>query len=199
MIRKLMAFGALLFAANANAFCVPSGIDDQVLYFVAVDSADFTTRETGLSSFTVYRSRNGGSFVAMTTPTVTEMDAVNGPGIYTLLLDENTTISGGNDEEEMVVHITHAGMAPVTRVFSLCLPKITYAETLTVLSGVAEADVQSIASGAIDSGSIDSTAADEIADSVADLVCEDQIIDRVVLLPANDHQSPTCLAKPCPA
>jgi len=40
---------------------IPSGTTDQYIYFVALDATDGVTRETGLSSFTVYRSRNGGA------------------------------------------------------------------------------------------------------------------------------------------
>lgn len=110
---------------------IPSGTVDQPIYFVAVDATDFTTRETGLSSFTVYRSRNGGAAAAYTTPTVTELDATNMPGVYSLLLDEDTTIDAGDDSQEYCVHITHAGMAPVTRTIELYRPKITLGETLT--------------------------------------------------------------------
>ena len=94
---------------------IASGTTDQYIYFVAVDSTDFTTRETGLSSFTVYRSRNGAAAAAMSSPTVNETDATNCQGVYELLLDEDMTIAAGNDTEEMVFHITKAGMAPVTR------------------------------------------------------------------------------------
>lgn len=111
---------------------IPSGTTDQVIYFVAVDATDFTTRETGLSSFTVYRDRNGAGAAAMTTPTVGEVDATNMPGVYKLLLDEDMTIGAGNDSEEMVFHITHAGMAPVTRTIELYRPKITAGNTLDV-------------------------------------------------------------------
>lgn len=119
----------------------PSGVTDQYLYFVAVDATDFTTRETGLTTFTVYRSRNGGVAAAFTTPTINETDTTNMPGVYELLLDEDMTIDAGDDSQEMVVHITHAGMAPVTRTFELYRPKITAGETLTVGSGIASADV----------------------------------------------------------
>ena len=101
---------------------------------MAVDSTDFATRETGLSSFTVYRSRDGGAAAAMTTPTINETDATNMPGVYELLVDEDTTIAAGNDSEEMVLHITHAGMAPVTRTIELYRPKITAGNTLDVTS-----------------------------------------------------------------
>jgi hypothetical protein len=109
---------------------IPSGVTDQYIYFVAVDSTDFTTRETGLSSFTVYRSRNGAAAAAMTTPTINETDATNMPGVYELLLDEDMTIGSGNDSEEMVFHITATGMAPVTRTIELYRPKITIGSTL---------------------------------------------------------------------
>ena len=113
---------------------IPSGVTDQYIYFVAVDSTDFTSRETGLSSFTVYRSRNGGAAAAMTTPTINETDATNMPGVYELLLDEDMTIGAGNDTEEMVFHITATGMAPVTRTIELYRPKITAGNTLGVAS-----------------------------------------------------------------
>lgn len=111
---------------------IPSGVTDQYIYFVAVDSTDFTTRETGLSSFTVYRSRNGGAAAAMTTPTINETDATNMQGDYELLLDEDMTIDAGDDAQEMIFHITHAGMATVTRAIELYRPKITAGSTLGI-------------------------------------------------------------------
>lgn len=113
---------------------IPSGTVDQYVYFVAVDATDLKTRETGLSSFTVYRSRNGGAAAAMTTPTVNETDATNMPGVYELLLDEDMTIDAGDDSQEMVFHITQASMAPVTRAIELYRPKITAGNTLSVES-----------------------------------------------------------------
>lgn len=133
---------------------IESGVTSRYIYFVAVDSTDFTTRETGLSSFTVYRSRNGAAAAAMTTPTINETDSTNMPGVYELLLDEDMTIGSGNDSEEMVFHITHAGMAPVSRTIELYRPKITAGETLTASSGVAEANAVQISG--------DSTAADNL-------------------------------------
>lgn len=120
---------------------IPSGVTDQYIYFVAVDSTDFTTRETGLTTFTVYRSRNGAAAAAMTTPTVNEVDSTNMPGVYELLLDEDMTIGSGNDSEEMVFHITQADMAPVTRAIELYRPKVTAGQTLAVTSGRGDADV----------------------------------------------------------
>lgn len=113
---------------------IPSGVVDQVIYFVAVDSTDLATRETGLTSFTVYRDRNGGGAAAMTTPTVTEVDATNMPGVYKLLCDEDMTIASGNDSEEMVYHITQASMAPVTRTIEIYRRSVTAGNTLGVAS-----------------------------------------------------------------
>jgi hypothetical protein len=104
---------------------IPSGTVDQYIYFVAVDATDLKTRETGLSSFTVRRSRNGAASAAFTTPTVNETDVTNMPGVYELLLDEDTTIAAGNTSEELALHITHAGMAPVTRTIELYRPSVT--------------------------------------------------------------------------
>ena len=92
---------------------IASGSTTNYLYFVAVDATDLKTRETGLTTFTVYRSRNGGAAAAMTTPTINEVDASNMPGVYELLLDEDTTAT--LEQEEMAFHITQASMAPVTR------------------------------------------------------------------------------------
>jgi len=113
---------------------IPSGSTDRKIGFVAVDSTDLKTRETGLTTFTVYRSRNGGVATAMTTPTVAELDATNMPGVYTLLLDEDTTLTAGNDSEEMILHISQASMAPVTRTVEIYRPETTEGNTLDVTS-----------------------------------------------------------------
>lgn len=132
---------------------IPSGVTDQYIYFVAVDATDFTTRETALSSFTVYRSRNGAAAAVFTTPTINETDVTNMPGVYELLLDEDMTIDSGDDSQEFCLHITHAGMAPVTRTFELYRPKITAGEALTVASGRGNADVTHIATAAVNTAS----------------------------------------------
>jgi hypothetical protein len=133
---------------------IPSGVTDQYIYFVAVDPTDLKTRETGLTSFTVYRSRDGGAATAYTTPTVTELSAANMPGVYALLLDEDMTIGAGNDSEEICLHITQASMAPVTRVFELYRPKITAGNTLNV---EADGDVGGNVTGSV--GSVTGTVA----------------------------------------
>lgn len=137
---------------------IPSGVTDQVFYFVAVDSTDLKTRETGLTTFTVYRSRNGSAAVAYTTPTVTEVSLANMPGVYKLLLDEDMTIASGNDDEEICIHITQASMAPVTRVFTLYRSKITAGNTLDVAAtGEGGVDFGNIL-GTLDAGNIGANA-----------------------------------------
>jgi hypothetical protein len=51
---------------------IPTGETDRYVYFVAVDATDLKTRETGLSTFTVYASLNGGAAGQISTPTVNE-------------------------------------------------------------------------------------------------------------------------------
>jgi hypothetical protein len=111
---------------------IPSGKLDQLIYFVAVDPTDLKTRETALSSFTVYRSRNGGAATVYTTPTVAELSAANMPGVYSLAIDEDTTIAAGSDSEEYCVHITQASMQPVTRTIELYRRDTTTGRTLAV-------------------------------------------------------------------
>jgi len=82
--------------------------------FIAVDETDLLTRLTGLSTFTAYRARNGEVPVEMLTPTVNEADSGNMPGIYWLLVDEDTTLEAGVDEHTMVLNVTHPGMYPVS-------------------------------------------------------------------------------------
>ena len=112
---------------------VPSGVTDQYIYFLAVDVTDMRTRETGLSGFAVYRSRNGAAAVLMT-PTLTEIDATNMPGLYRLLLDEDMTIDTGDDSQEMCFHVTHASMAPYTRTVELYRSNISAYLSATAIS-----------------------------------------------------------------
>jgi len=92
------------------------GVTTQKVGFVAVDSSDPTSRKTGLSSWTVYYSLNGGTATAMTTPTIAELDATNMPGDYTLLVDEAGMTSA---KGELLIHITSSGMAEVTRTIEI--------------------------------------------------------------------------------
>ena len=120
-------------------------------------------------------------------------DALEGDGvldgvpafIFELLLDEDMTIDAGDETQEMVFHITHSGMAPVTRVIELYRPKITAGNTLAVasdgdISGNVDGSVASVASGgitaasiatgAIDADSLATDAVEEIRDGVWDAV-----------------------------
>jgi len=128
---------------------IPSGKTDQSIYFFAADSTDLVTAETGLTGFTVYRSRNGGAATAYTTPTVSELSSSNMPGLYCLTIDEDTTIASGSDSEEYAVTITCTGMAPVHRVFELYRRDTTSGQTLTVTSGRGNADLTHIAAAAV--------------------------------------------------
>jgi hypothetical protein len=101
-----------------------SGTTDQYIYFDAVDVTDGVTRETGLSSFTVYRSRNGSAATLYTSPTILEMSSANMPGVYILLLDEDMTIGSGNETEEVCLYITHASMRPVSLKYELYEPVV---------------------------------------------------------------------------
>jgi len=145
---------------------IPSASTDRVIYFVAVDATDLKTRETGLSSFTVYRSRDGGTATVMTTPTVTELDDTNMPGVYSLLLDEDTTLDTGHDTEEMCYHITQAAMAPVTRVVEIYRPETTEGSTLDTTAA------ETMVHGTIDDTAFTPTAsefeADDITEATAD-------------------------------
>lgn len=120
---------------------IPSGKTDQLIYFVAVDSTDLKTRKTGLTSFTVYRSRNGAAATVYTTPTVAELSAANMPGVYSLAIDEDTTIGSSSDSEEYCVHITQASMAPVTRTIELYRRDTTSGQTITTTSGAGQCDI----------------------------------------------------------
>lgn len=79
---------------------IQSGVIDQYVYF---------TGPPGMSTFTVYGARNGAAAAAFTTPTVAEVDGTNMPGLYELLLDEQTTMAAGNSTEILALHIEATG------------------------------------------------------------------------------------------
>jgi hypothetical protein len=111
-----------------------TGVVDQYIYFVAVDATDYVTREPGLATWTVVRSRNGAADVTYTTPTIVEINNTTMPGVYALLVDEDMTIDAGDFSQEVCLHITHAGMAPVTRTFELYRDPGAEGDTSDVLS-----------------------------------------------------------------
>ena len=65
---------------------------------------------SGLTGHTVERARNADSFTSMTTPTVAELGTT---GVYSLLLDEDMTITVGKYTEPMVFLVQAAGMSDV--------------------------------------------------------------------------------------
>ena len=144
---------------------IPSGATDQYVFFYAADATDLATAETGLSSFTVYRSRNGGTSTTYTSPTVQEIDSTNRQGLFRLLIDEDTTIASGSDSEEYAITITHAGMAPVHRVIELYRRDTTAGQTLTVTTG--RASVGFIANDTITAASLNADAVTEIQSGLA--------------------------------
>jgi len=178
---------------------IPSGKTDQVIFFVAYDSSDHTSRKTGLSSFTVYRSRNGGAATAYTTPTVTELSSSNMPGLYALLIDEDTTIASGSDSEEYAVHITASGMDAVSRTIELYRRDTTTGNQLLVdsngrvdvtkINGAAQgatlaATLKSVARATVTSGGSTTsvpTSALTLAGSAASGVVADQFKGRTIL------------------
>src|SRR5690606_1957562 len=98
------------------------------------------------------------------------------PGVYELLLDEDMTIDNGDETQEICLHITHAGMAPVTRVIELYRPKITAGNTLGVasdgdLSGNVDGSVASVVGnvGGNVTGSVGSLATQAKADVNAEV------------------------------
>ena len=110
---------------------IVSGSTDIKVPFVALDPASLA-EAAGLSSFTVWLSRNGGTYTVMPTPTVSEMDSTNGKGDYWLLLDESTTIDAGHDSEILYIRIKEAGMKDVRLAVELYRPETTKGSTLTV-------------------------------------------------------------------
>ncbi len=88
---------------------------DRIVFFVARDVVDLFTKETGLTSFTVDYVLDNGARAQMTTPTTAEIDGTNLPGLYSLAIDEAgmTNMDAANDQETLVLYITHASMTPI--------------------------------------------------------------------------------------
>lgn len=79
---------------------VESGQTAQKLHFLG---------PAGATSFTVRRKRGTNAWATMTTPTVTEDDGTSAPGAFSLLMDEDMTISSGKIFEEMAFYIIGPG------------------------------------------------------------------------------------------
>lgn len=125
---------------------IPSGNTNKYVYFVAVDDTDFTTREQGITNWSVVQSRNGGSSTSMT-GTITEITGMT--GVYSLLINQDTTIASGNDSEELCLTISAPGVYPITRVIELYRPKATEGRTISVDSTGAIETINHISDGAI--------------------------------------------------
>ena len=109
---------------------IASGTVDQFVGFYAGTAADASTPATGLTSFTVKYSRNGGTYTTYTTPTTSE----KGDGLYELLLDEDTTIDAGNSTEAYDIVISHGSMATSYGTVELYRPVVTEGNTLGIES-----------------------------------------------------------------
>src|SRR3990167_8375791 len=130
---------------------IPSAVVDQYIPFVGYRGSDGFTRQTDMQGkFSVYRSRNGADWTAMTTPLVTEGFSSTAPGCYWLLADEDMTIDAGNYSEVMAFHITTTDTAlstdsivPVTVAIELYNDRMTTATggLMTILDNVANLDV----------------------------------------------------------
>ena len=93
-----------------------NGSLDNIIFFIAFDLTDGATRETGFNAFTVYYQLDNGTRAVMTTPTIAEIEGTDMEGVYSLLIDEALMTQLADDKsEELVIHITHAGMREVTR------------------------------------------------------------------------------------
>jgi hypothetical protein len=129
---------------------IVAGSTDRYIYFIGKDSAT-NDRKTGLTGFAVYSSVDGDPPVSWTTPTVNETDSTNMPGVYELLVDEDTSIASDHDSEEMSLHITASGMKPVTRIVDLYRVKATEGITIgAILGGYAAANVARVDGVALD-------------------------------------------------
>lgn len=103
-----------------------SGTTDQYIYFVGFADTGTnpgTNRMSGYAAkFAVDRARNGAQAVQYTTPTIAAADTGGRmPGVYQLLVDEDTTMTAGNYTEAYVLHINDTGghIRPITREIEL--------------------------------------------------------------------------------
>lgn len=76
---------------------IPSGSTSHYVYFQG---------PPGLGNFSVSRSRGGAGAVPMSSPTIAQLTS---QGTYSLLLDEDTTITPGQRTEMMALWISAGG------------------------------------------------------------------------------------------
>ncbi len=113
---------------EATQLAVEVGDVGSYLVFEAKDTANAAVAGKVAEDWTVKFQRAGASSAtAMTTPTVTEQDAGDIPGVYKLLLDEGTTtITDGVLEEIVTYYLTCTGVQPITRHIRLTRPDVSY-------------------------------------------------------------------------
>lgn len=78
----------------------------------------------------------------MTTPTISEGDAVNAPGAYEFLMDEDMTVTTGNLTEQMAFIIKSVGMQDVFLEIELFAPLnygLATSAALAITDSVADA------------------------------------------------------------
>jgi len=89
--------------------------------------------EAALTTPVVYYSLNGGTVTQKTSPTVTHQ-GTNMAGQHKILINFGTTLTAGNDEEELAVKITSADCDPIHFTLEVYRPKATEGNTLGVAS-----------------------------------------------------------------
>lgn len=127
---------------------IASGDVTKTIYFVAVDSTDLVTRLVGYAAkMKVKRARNGGTAAYYTTPTIAAADT-GMPGVYELLVDEDTAIDAGARTQAYVVDIRDTGnhMVRVTREIEL------YRDTGDIVDAVWASATRTLSSFIYDTG-----------------------------------------------
>lgn len=128
MKRYLLTLCALLMAVPAfGQQPLVSGVTTREVTFVLYDSDNAVV--TGATVSSVIRRRGNGDDTAMTTPTVAE----EGNGFYSLLVDEDTTITSGLARETMVFRINMSAGEPVFVLAVLEAPQATLADIITAI------------------------------------------------------------------
>jgi hypothetical protein len=143
------------------------------IYFYAVDASDFTTPEDSLTSgWTITWSIDGGSVTTYTSggspdtdTMISEADAGGSTeGVYYVNIDvaAMVALTAGDDSYELMLHISHASVAPIVRTVEIYRPKITEGNTL---------DVTATGAAGIDWGNIENkTTANDLSGTDIQLV-----------------------------
>lgn len=89
---------------------VPSGSTTNYVYFNGT--------AVGLTNWYVARTRNGSAAAVYSSPTVVEVGGA-APGVYALLVDEDTTISLARHSEQMTLFIASGGGAVLQAILTI--------------------------------------------------------------------------------